>query len=122
MTGLPTITLDPATLDQLAEDVGAEALPALLASFRDEIDRQMNAAAEAVAARDCNTLERAAHSLKSTAGTFGGLDLQSAMLRLEMSARAAAGSGKMDTAEAAFRDGRRIADATRLAIDLKKRA
>ena len=80
--------LDPEILAQLVEDVGEEALPVLLGSFLDEIDRQMATIKDGLAANDRASGERGAHSLKSTAGTFGALDLQAHMHAIEFRAKA----------------------------------
>ncbi|HEY0837665.1 MAG TPA: response regulator, partial [Azospirillum sp.] len=78
--------LDGPVLDQLAEDLDAEMLPDVIRQFIDET--QARAARIAAPDVDPAVLEQEAHTLKSTAGTFGARLLSSAARELERACRA----------------------------------
>lgn len=104
--------LDRATLDQLAADLDAEVLADVLRQFAGEtMDRLERIAAET----DLALLAREAHTLKSTAGTFGAPTLAAAARALELACRA----GSADEAEALRAA---IPDLARAAIDAYRRA
>ncbi|MCJ9428217.1 Hpt domain-containing protein [Kordiimonas marina] len=83
--------VDQRVLDQLAEDVGAETLPVLIASLKREIAGAQAALPEHLAAGDMEQLEIGSHALKSAARSFGAMRLGEACLALEEAARDGAG-------------------------------
>jgi len=85
--------LDPAVLDQLAEDLDAEMLPDVIRQFVEET--QARAARIAAPGASLTQLEQEAHTLKSTAGTFGAKLLSAAARELERACREGA-AGEAD--------------------------
>jgi len=83
--------VDQNVIDQLAEDVGAETLPVLIASLKREIAGAQAALPGNLAAGDKEQLEISAHALKSAARSFGAMQLGEACLALEEAARDGAG-------------------------------
>lgn len=69
----PAIDLD--TLENLARDAGAEAMPALIASFIRDCGRREAEITAAVMAKDLIALEAQTHAMTSSAQTFGALAL-----------------------------------------------
>lgn len=79
------IALD--VLEELARDAGAEAMPALIASFvRDCMQREAEIAA-AVESKDLALLEAQSHALTSSARTFGALVLADVTSAIEDACR-----------------------------------
>lgn len=91
--------LDCEVLAQLAQDLDAELLADVLRQFVEETRERV---ARIAAETDRAVLTREAHTLKSTAGTFGARALCSAARALEMACRASLaerdGAGKTDGA------------------------
>ncbi|HYF87663.1 response regulator [Azospirillum sp.] len=81
--------LDREVLAQLAQDLDAELLADVLRQFVEETRERVARIAEET---DCAILTREAHTLKSTAGTFGARTLCSAARALEMACRASLGA------------------------------
>ena len=79
--------LDRATLDQLAADTDPEIAQELVRTFVHETVARLDHIAHAADTRDFTTLEREAHSLKSSSGTFGALALQEHAKALELACR-----------------------------------
>jgi HPt (histidine-containing phosphotransfer) domain-containing protein len=82
--------LDPGALKQLRATLGAQAdgmLPELIEQFYQDADRLLGQARRALAQEQADELRRAAHSLKSTAATFGALALSATARELEYHAR-----------------------------------
>ncbi len=73
--GADTAALDDATLAQLEADTDAAVAQDLVKTFVLETVARVDHIAHAAEARDFATLEREAHSLKSSSGTFGALAL-----------------------------------------------
>ncbi|ALG70231.1 regulator [Azospirillum thiophilum] len=94
--------LDREVLDQLAQDLDADLLADVLRQFVDETRERVD---RIVVETDRAILTREAHTLKSTAGTFGARSLCNAARALEMACRASpaveGGAGKdgADTVE-----------------------
>ena len=92
-------TLDPSTLAALHETFGADDArewPALVASFLADATMLLATMDVAVVRGDADTLERAAHTLKSTGAIFGAGTLAQECVILEQSVRA----GTLDDATA----------------------
>ncbi|HEX2221805.1 MAG TPA: response regulator, partial [Candidatus Limnocylindria bacterium] len=87
----PAAALDEAALDQLARTVGSdEALASLVDTFLADTEQILAGLRAAVARDDPTETRRLAHSLKSTAASFGATELSTLSRRLEE--RAAGGS------------------------------
>lgn len=85
MNGAPLI--DPAILDDMVEHIGRESLLPVIALFLEESRRQAAAIVAAAAAADGReTVRRAAHSLKSSAGQLGAARLSAEAAALERAA------------------------------------
>jgi len=85
--------LDPAALERLGAMVGdgaPEFLAELIDTFLDDAPRQLDGLRGAVARGDAAEARRAAHTLKSTAATFGAQDLSDVCRELENLANAGA--------------------------------
>lgn len=76
--------LDPDVLTQLAQDLDADLLGEVLRQFADETQERVDRIA---GLSDPAALTREAHTLKSTAGTFGARTLCAAARALEMACR-----------------------------------
>jgi len=103
--------LDRDVLAQLAQDLDADLLADVLRQFVEETRERV---ARIAGETDRALLMREAHTLKSTAGTFGASNLCSAARALEMACREAVaereGSGQTDGTRNADRDGARDGD------------
>jgi CheY-like chemotaxis protein/HPt (histidine-containing phosphotransfer) domain-containing protein len=84
---VPGDMLDRAVLEQLAADLDAEVLPELVAAFTREAEARIRAIEEAAERGELGQLERQAHTLKSSAGTFGAARLANLMAGLERACR-----------------------------------
>jgi len=90
-----TAVIDRATFDELVETVGADFIDELLGVFFGDAPKQIEAMRAALAAADAEVFQRAAHSLKSNAASFGARHLAALARELEMlgKARALDGAG-----------------------------
>lgn len=82
--------VDPATVQRLHEDLGGEVdvMRELIDTFLGEAPRLLDTMREGLAKQNLRELNRAAHSLKSTAATFGAARLSQICRELEeLSAR-----------------------------------
>jgi len=68
--------IDEAALQRLVAETGPEVLPAIIRVFLDELQSRLKYIAEAARGADYSTLRDQAHVLKSSAGTFGAVELQ----------------------------------------------
>lgn len=75
--------LDLDTFNRLRESVGGDFVNDLMDTFFEDAAAQMETLKAALAARDAETLRRAAHSLKSNALTFGAEELAGLARELE---------------------------------------
>ena len=90
--------IDRAILDQMIEDVGAENAEPLIEAFIEELAGQVRVLGEAADRADLAAMERAAHSMKGSAATFGATRLTGVVTSIEQAAR----SGQGDLATAAM--------------------
>ena len=74
---------DFAVLKQLCRDVGEELIPELLSGFEDDLQQDAQTIPMLREAEDVVTLTRTAHSLKSSAATFGAHRLSAIALTIE---------------------------------------
>jgi two-component system, sensor histidine kinase and response regulator len=82
-----SMLLDAEVLAQLATDLDAEVIPDLLDAFVREAEARATDIVKASAEGDLTALGRQAHTLKSSAGTFGASVLSERMRGLETAAR-----------------------------------
>jgi HPt (histidine-containing phosphotransfer) domain-containing protein len=88
---------DPkATLARVEGDI--ELLVALIEMFADQSASLLNDIRTAITCRDAATLEKAAHKLKGTLGTFGAKDVSALAHSLESMGRIGVLSGAAETA------------------------
>ena len=81
-------TIDQATFEKLSNDVGADFVGELIATYCEETPQLIAKLRSALGANDVDTFRRAAHSIKSTSATFGALPLSETARELEMMGRA----------------------------------
>jgi PAS domain S-box-containing protein len=81
------VPLDIAVLEQLRHDLDEIVLPDLIAAFLAEARQRSWRMANAAAAGDLPVIEREAHTLKSSASTFGAVRLAQAVRTLERTCR-----------------------------------
>ncbi|HUR61025.1 MAG TPA: Hpt domain-containing protein [Candidatus Thermoplasmatota archaeon] len=98
--------VDEGVLRGLLDDMGGdvEVVKELIQSYLGEAPRLLAEARQATAARDAGTLQRAAHTLKSTSATFGAMELSEASKALEHAAKdgAVPEASRLDGLEAMF--------------------
>ena len=80
--------MDPAAVEALAADVGADRIQQVLQAFRSELDRRAPALELALDAADLSAIQRESHSLKGSALTFGAQALGAAARRANDASRA----------------------------------
>jgi HPt (histidine-containing phosphotransfer) domain-containing protein len=83
--------LDAPTLADLRE-AGDELLFELIEIFVHETPQRLSVLMEAIATNDCALAERTAHTLKSSAATFGATSMRTVAAEAEMAAH----SGQLD--------------------------
>ena len=105
--------LDTDTLLQLAQDTSAQMLPRMLEAFRKEAISRVQAISQQHSPPELEQLGREAHSLKSSAGTFGAFDMQQLALELEVACR----NGQAAVAEQAARKIQQEWGRVRVALD-----
>lgn len=89
--GIDPPLLNRCALEQLEEDIGAEAMPEILPTLLVEIDRRVQLLAESASAGDAAGAASEAHTLKGSAGTFGAMALRQAAFDMEQAGRAGDG-------------------------------
>jgi PAS domain S-box-containing protein len=93
--------LDPDALDRLAETIGGpEALTELTGTFLDDSERLLSELRRSVEAGRTEDVRRHAHTLKSTAASFGATELSELCRRLEELAQVGSLDGVGDLVEA----------------------
>jgi CheY-like chemotaxis protein len=80
--------LDVQTLQQLASDVPPEVIPAMIQTFIDEMVARAKTIAVGCESEPMAALQDEAHTLKSTAGTFGAFSMHEVARDLEAACRA----------------------------------
>ncbi|HEX2541369.1 MAG TPA: Hpt domain-containing protein [Caldimonas sp.] len=94
---MPATPIDAATFAELQATAGADFVAELIDTFLEEAPPMIEALRESLAAGQAEGFRRAAHSLKSNAGTFGALTLASMARELELNGiEAARASGALD--------------------------
>jgi HPt (histidine-containing phosphotransfer) domain-containing protein len=110
--GRETSIIDLAAIEMLRElggDDGSELLAELVGVFLADAPERMADAARAVASGDFDLLERAAHTLKSSAAQLGAVALSARARDLEIAAR---GRDADELQELTARCGRALAEAS----------
>jgi PAS domain S-box-containing protein len=93
--------LDPDALDRLAETIGGpDALAELTRTFLDDSERLLSELRQSVEAGRVEEVRRHAHTLKSTAASFGATELSDLCRRLEALAQTGSLDGAGDLVEA----------------------
>lgn len=97
---------DPAVLDSLHEAIG-DGINHIISIYVDDFPNSISTMRQAVQQKSFETVERIAHSLKSSSGNLGALQLVTLSLTLEQSIRdglndEAAISAAIDDIEKAF--------------------
>ena len=110
-TAETAIVLDDAMIAELREE-GDEFLRELIELFHAETPRRLESLAEALAAQEREPAQRAAHTLKSTAGVFGA----EAMVRVAAATEAAARAGQFEEVACLLPALRAAAEQLRLAL------
>jgi HPt (histidine-containing phosphotransfer) domain-containing protein len=108
-----TPAFDPDVLTEMVAGLPAEALASVLRTFIDETRSRLDAVDDALASGDWPTVELHAHSVKSSAATFGAPALQGLSLSLEQ----AAASGQDARTRTVGKDLRPAAEAAISAIE-----
>lgn len=75
--------LDTAVLDQMVEDLDRETVEMLIDTFVDELAGRLDRMADATDPIDVAVLQREAHALKSSAGTYGLMQLYEIAVELD---------------------------------------
>ena len=92
------IPIDASALQALRDIAGADAakfLAAIIDAFLEDAPQLQQEIAQAIASADAPTLQRAAHTLKSSSATLGAMSLSSYCKQLETIAR----TGKIEGGE-----------------------
>ena len=103
MTGLPDLNDD--VLDKLGRSYGAKFVKELIGLFLEHVPKNINAAVAAEKAGDLVALERAVHSVKSSAGNIGAealLEIAGEIEKLASQGRSDALTPLMRRLESAF--------------------
>jgi PAS domain S-box-containing protein len=79
--------LDINALEQLARDTSPQTLPRMLEIFREETSSRVQTITEKLSPIAVEQLQSDAHTLKSSAGTFGAFELQQLALDVELACR-----------------------------------
>ena len=99
---MPDPTIDPSTFTELQDTAGADFVAELVDTFLEEAPGLLAELRRALAAGERSAFERAAHSLKSNANTFGALALGAQARALELGGPAAAGGDALAALEAEY--------------------
>ncbi len=83
-----THSIDRTVFENLKQMTGADFIGELIDTFLSDAPQQIQQMRTALTAGDAESFRRAAHSLKSTAASFGANQLSSLALELESMARA----------------------------------
>jgi histidine phosphotransfer protein HptB len=86
--GDSTSVIDRVVFDDLVETVGADFIDELLGVFFGDAPKQIETMRMALVAADAEVFQRAAHSLKSNALSFGARELGAQARELEMMGKA----------------------------------
>ncbi len=98
----PANPIDLAVFEELRDTAGAEFVAELVDTFLEEAPTILDELRAARSAGDAQRLQRAAHSLKSNANTFGGTELGGLARELELGGLAGASDERLQALDAAW--------------------
>ncbi|MGL4251060.1 MAG: Hpt domain-containing protein [Aeromonas sp.] len=81
--------VDRMVLQQLADDIGHEMLPVVIAVFIEEVGGQLSQLRPLYEQGEWEALARVAHSMKSSCGSYGALSSYHQVMALEMASKQA---------------------------------
>ena len=79
--------VDRKVLQQLAEDLGPDMLPVVIAVFIEEVGEQLSQLRPLYEQGEWEALARVAHSMKSSCGSYGAMPSYQQVMALEMASR-----------------------------------
>ena len=79
--------LDMGVIDQMREDTGDESIPMLIDVFKEEVPMRVSNIVATLKEQSLDMLGREAHTLKSTSGSFGAMQLNSLAKSIEFAAK-----------------------------------
>jgi len=81
--------VDRKVLQQLAEDIGPDMLPVVIAVFIEEVGEQLSQLRPLYEQGEWEALARVAHSMKSSCGSYGAMPSYQQVMALEMASKQA---------------------------------
>jgi HPt (histidine-containing phosphotransfer) domain-containing protein len=81
--------VDRKVLQQLADDIGQEMLPVVIAVFIEEVGEQLSQLRPLYEQGEWDALARVAHSMKSSCGSYGAMLSYQQVMALEMASKQA---------------------------------
>jgi HPt (histidine-containing phosphotransfer) domain-containing protein len=81
--------VDRKVLQQLADDIGQEMLPVVIAVFIEEVGEQLSQLRPLYEQGEWDALARVAHSMKSSCGSYGAMPSYQQVMALEMASKQA---------------------------------
>lgn len=81
--------VDRKVLQQLAEDIGPDMLPVVIAVFIEEVGEQLTQLRPLYEQGEWEALARVAHSMKSSCGSYGAMPSYQQVMALEMASKQA---------------------------------
>ncbi len=81
--------VDRKVLQQLAEDIGPDMLPVVIAVFIEEVGEQLSQLRPLYEQGEWEALARVAHSMKSSCGSYGAMPSYQQVIALEMACKQA---------------------------------
>jgi HPt (histidine-containing phosphotransfer) domain-containing protein len=81
--------VDRKVLQQLADDIGQEMLPVVIAVFIEEVGEQLSQLRPLYEQGEWEALARVAHSMKSSCGSYGAMPSYQQVMALEMASKQA---------------------------------
>jgi HPt (histidine-containing phosphotransfer) domain-containing protein len=81
--------VDRKVLLQLAEDIGPDMLPVVIAVFIEEVGEQLSQLRPLYEQGEWEALARVAHSMKSSCGSYGAMPSYQQVMALEMASKQA---------------------------------
>jgi len=81
--------VDRKVLQQLAEDIGPDMLPVVIAVFIEEVGEQLSQLRPLYEQGEWEALARVAHSMKSSCGSYGAIPSYQQVMALEMASKQA---------------------------------
>ncbi|PJG59757.1 Hpt domain-containing protein [Aeromonas cavernicola] len=79
--------VDRKVLQQLAEDIGQEMMPVIIAVFIEEVGEQLSQLRPLYEQGEWDALARVAHSMKSSCGSYGAMPSYQQLMGLEAASK-----------------------------------